>query len=47
MLYKLYNDVEGSRMGKIRDFSLSSRELQVWFITVLISTFDDVTFCNE
>jgi hypothetical protein len=47
MLYKLYEGVKVRRMGKIRDFSLSSRELQFWFITVVINTFNYVTFSNE
>jgi hypothetical protein len=47
MLYKLYKDVKGSRTGKIRAFSSSNRELQFWFITVVISTLNYVTFSNE
>jgi hypothetical protein len=47
MLYKLYKDVKVRRMEKIRDFSLTNRELQFWFITVVISTFNYIKFLNE
>jgi hypothetical protein len=47
MMYKLFKGVKGGCAGKIRAFSLSIHELQFRFFTVVISTFNYVTFSNE